>query len=177
MGQALTSESDGFAAALEQARVLEAAHRDSIYAFADAKTLRLGILKDEIEAVIAGNDDARRAFDIAAYKGPPPRLFLDLTASVVMEPDPKTYRLLSDTAQGSQILLETEDCAAMVKKVQEILAISLIEKRRNSAFLPPVNSQGGNASPAALTMAWLTGAVIGALALASAVIYLNMLRF
>ena len=157
--------------------MLEAAHRDAIYAFADAKALRLGILKDEIEAGYAGNDEARRAFDLALSNGPPPRLFLDLTASIVMAPDPKTYRLVSDTALGQEILFETEDRAAMLGKVQDVLAISLIEQRRRSMASPLRDSGDGASSPAPLIMAWLTGVVIGALALASATIYLNMLRF
>ena len=172
-----TDVPDGLSRALRQAREMEAAHRAAVLAFADAKALRLGVLMDEIQSAIVAAPEAQAAFDIALSKDLPPRLFLDLITSVVMEPDPKTYRLMVDGATGPQVLFESGSRAAMLQQVKAVLASRLIEQRRRQVAPPRVESGEPGYSSASLMLAWMAGFALGALALLSAAIYLKLLHF
>src|SRR5262245_28849469 len=96
----------GLSGALRQARLAEAAHFEAVLDIRDAQTLRLQVLKDELSPVILSNAEAASFIDLALVPGDPPRLWIDLISSVVMAPDPRTYRLVQDAAAGRQTLLE-----------------------------------------------------------------------
>jgi hypothetical protein len=154
----------GLAAALRKARVAEAAHFEAVLDIRDAQTLRLQVLKDDLEPA-AASDEARRQFDLVLLASDPPRLWIDLVGYVVMEPNPRTYRLVQDTQTNREILFETGDRAAMAVKVREYMAHRLVARERQLAASVAPRTERKGYSTAALILAWLSGLAVGVLGL------------
>lgn len=167
-GQALDFDS-----MLLQARAAEAAHREAVHAISDAASLRLQVLKDELAGIVAAVPETREAFDLALTPGDTPRLWIDLITSVVMEPDPKTYRLVRD-GHG---VFETADRAEMVQQVRRSMAHGIIARTRRAAVRGLTDGTGAGYPAAALIAAGLSGFALGAMALVGAGIYLKILNF
>jgi hypothetical protein len=154
----------GLAEALRKARVAEAAHFEAVLDIRDAQTLRLQVLKDDL-APAAASEEARRYFDLALVAGDPPRLWIDLVGYVVMEPNPRTYRLVQDTQSSREILYETTDRAAMATKVREYMAHRLVARERQLVSSVAPQTEHGGYSTGALILAWVSGLAVGVLAL------------
>jgi hypothetical protein len=163
-----------FAEALRNARAAEAAHLEAVYAFNDAKSLRLQTLKDELAVFIAGSPEAPGTFELVLVPGDSPRLWIDLVTSVVMEPDPKTYRLVQHGEGRRDIVLETADRAEMLQQVKLIIAHGTIARKRLKPA-PGLNRQCYSVS--ALTLTGLGGFLLGVLTLLVGAIYLGILKF
>ena len=174
---AAIGENGGFGDALRTARAAEAAHFEAVHALSDAKSLRLQILKDELAVIVAASPEAGWAFELALAPGDPPRLWIDLITSVVMEPDPKTYRLVQHGQSGRDTLFETADRAEMVQQVKLTMAHAIIANRRQGAASGLEQGNGRRYSAASLALAGLGGFSLGALALLGAAIYLEILSF
>jgi hypothetical protein len=159
-----SAESRNFDDALGSARVKEAAHFEAALDIRDAQTLRLQVLKDELAPIVASKRDAQDFFALALVPGDPPRLWLDLISSVVMAPNPRTYRLIEDTDRGREILLETTDRAQMLERIREHMAHRTVARARLMARPAPSALRGGY-STGALVFAWLSGFLAGALVL------------
>ncbi len=172
----LQHQANGLTGALRQARLAEAAHHEAAFGIKDAKSLRLLVLKDDIAAVIANSREAGQMFDLALVPGEPPKLWIDLITSVVMEPDHRTYRLMQDTQAGRDILLETADRPEMVERIKHLMAHRIIARERQMAATPPVAAPGGF-STGALMLAWVAGLVLGAAGLTIIFILLKMISF
>ena len=155
----------GLALALRQARIAESAHFEAALDIRDAKTLRLQVLKDDLAPVLSSDSEAGRVFDLALVPGEPPRLWIDLISSVVMEPDPRTYRLIQDTQNGRETVLETANRPEMVEKIKLHMAHQLVARERRLAATPALRPGVQGHSSAALILAWLSGFSIGVLAL------------
>jgi hypothetical protein len=155
----------GLSGALRQARLAEAAHFEAVLEIRDAQTLRLQVLKDELVPIILANPEKTSFVDLALVPGDPPRLWIDLTTSIVMAPDPRTYRLVQDGPGGRQTLLETSDRGEMVEKVKQIIAHRLIAREREKVGVAATKTTLIGHSTTALVLAWLLGFSIGALAL------------
>jgi hypothetical protein len=156
-GQA--SSAGEFTAALRAARLSEAAHLEAIFDIRDAKTLRLQVLKDDLSHLLGSHPSAHH-FDLALVAGEPPRLWIDLVTSVVMEPDPRTFRLVSDTEAGPETLFQTSDRAAMVARIKAEMAHRVVAKARSLRPAPAAHEVRKGAS---LIFAWLVGAATGVL--------------
>ena len=150
---------------LRLARIAEAAHFDAALDIRDAKTLRLQVLKDDLAPVLAANADAGRFFDLSLVPGEPPKLWVDLVTGVVMEPDPRTYRLIQDTNNGRETLAETTNRPDMVEEIKLHMAHQLVARERRMAGVPAQKAGVRGHSSAALILAWLSGFSIGVLAL------------
>lgn len=150
---------------LRLARIAEAAHFDAALDIRDAKTLRLQVLKDDLAPILAANADAGRAFDLSLVPGDPPKLWIDLITAVVMEPDPRTYRLIRDTHTGRETVSETTDRAEIVEQIKVHMAHQLVARERRLASVAPAKGGIAGHSSAALILAWLSGFSIGVLAL------------
>ncbi len=157
-----------FGHALRQARAADAAHREALYALSDAKSLRLRILKDEL---------APEVLELTLVPGDVPRLWVDLITFVVMEPDPKTYRLVQHGEGSREVLLETADRAEMVRQVKLVLAHGAISRKRREGQLRLTPERGRGYPAAALIFAGLGGLVLGVLASIGGAICLRMLPF
>jgi hypothetical protein len=150
---------------LRLARIAEAAHFDAMLDIRDAKTLRLQVLKDDLAPILAANAEAGRLFDLSLVPGEPPRLWIDLITGVVMEPDPRTYRLVMDTHSGRETLAETSSRPEMVEQIKLHMAHQLVARERRLAVVSASKGAVTGHSSAALILAWLSGFSIGVLAL------------
>jgi hypothetical protein len=153
-------------AALRSARLAEAAHFDALMNIRDAATLRLQVLKDDLEPVVSARREADAFIDLALVPGDPPRLWIDMVAYVVMAPDPRTYRFCQDTASGQRVLFETTDRAEVAERITAYIAHRTIDRQRH--IVEPVS----DIRPArrvygwgALLLAWLSGFSLGVLVL------------
>lgn len=169
----------GLGGALRQARLAEAAHFDAVLDIRDAQTLRLQVLKDDLVPVVSGNSQATSFIDLALVPGDPPRLWVDLITSVIMAPDPRTYRLVQDSPAGRRTLFETADRTEMVAHITQHIAHRMIARERE---MTAVSAPAATTKPVimghsttALILAWLSGFSIGALALFIAGILISRL--
>jgi hypothetical protein len=162
--------------ALGEARVASAAHYEAILDIRDAQTLRLQVLKDELIPFVASRREADSFFELALMQGDPPRLWLDLISSVVMAPDPRTYRLVEDTHGGRETLYETADRASMVERIKQHMAHRLIARARSMTVPTGAWVKRTGYSAGALILSWLSGFTVGLLALFIAGIMLSRLK-
>lgn len=173
--ETIKNPSNGLGEALRTARLAEAAHHEAVLGLKDAMSLRLQVLKDDLMPVIAGSAAAQSTFGLALAPGQSPRLWIDLITSVIMEPDPRTYRLIRDGAVGRETLFETAERGEMVEALKRHMAHQLIARERQiaGAFQPqPVRA---GYSTAAMMFAWLSGFSLGILCLLITVILLGKL--
>ena len=152
---AVRQDRDGLADALREARLAEAAHFEAALDLRDSKTLRLQILKDELVPTVQSSPEARDLFDLSLLPGDPPKLWVDLTAYVVMEPDHRTYRVLQDRQDSRDILFEGRDRDEAAAAIRRHMAHRLVARERQFATPGPVSSTGY--SSATLILAWVSG--------------------
>ena len=165
--EAEAPRTEAMTAALREARLAQAAHFDAVCDIRDAKTLRLHVLLEEVRPQLEGiASRSDRFIDPLVMPGEPPRLWIDMVAYVVMEPDPRTFRLQRDTAAGHEILLETRDRGEMREQIIAYAAHRLVERERQFAADARLRPRPGSGySGAALFLAWLSGFSVGVLAL------------
>ncbi len=164
MSQAQTIDSGALGPALRQARLAEAAQAEAVAALRDAGSLRLQVLKDEMAGF-------QQPLELVVVPGETPRLWIDLITSVVMEPDPHTYRLVQDR----ESVFETRDRAQMAETLKRHIAHRIIARERQVAGLSRASLAAPGYSVAAVIFAWLSGFSLGALALLISVILLGKL--
>ena len=171
--RSIRADDGGLTEALRAARLAEGAHFEAALHLRDAKSIRLQLLKDDLlPAATAAGDP----FGLALIPGDPPKLWVDLITSVVMEPDPRTYRVQQDRQTGREILFESEDRAQVADAAKRQIAHQVIARERQAAAqVSPPPPQGY--STASLLLAWLAGLALGALGLLSIAIYLGRLSF
>jgi len=172
---ASTGADDGLKQALRQARLAEAAHHEAALDLRDAKSIRLQLLKDDLSPALASSE-ARELFDLALVPGEPPKLWIDLITHVVMEPDPRTYRLEQDRQGARELLFETASRTEMAEQVRLHMAHRLVARERQIAT-PAVPVAASGYSAGSVILAWVAGFSLGALTLLLAAIYLEKLKF
>ena len=164
--------------ALREARLASAAKLDATLGLADARALRLDALRAELAPVIAANADARALFDLNIQSGETPKLWLDLISSVVMEPDPRTFRLLQDQDNRRDTLFETHDMAVMSNFIVKYLAHRIVAHEKLARRISPMVGQAQNSySMVDLIYVWITGAAFGVLGLMIVAMLLGKLSF
>ncbi len=171
------AEHHDLSGAMRQARLAEAAHLEAVLGVRDSKTLRLHVLKDDLAPLVAATPEASKFFDLALVPGEPPRLWIDMISSVVMEPDYRTYRLQQDNQAGREALFETSDRSEMLNFLKSYVAHRMIARERHVAGAAPVLWPMSGYSSGAIIYAWLSGFMLGLLALLVAAILLEKLRF
>ncbi len=116
--------------ALREVRTAETERSDVVVELRDAERARLELLADELRGVFAEvpSEDEQFVFTVAA--GTPPRLWIDMTAFVVMGRDRRTYRLLKDTRLGRTVILETAKLDDMADTITHYVAERIIERER-----------------------------------------------
>lgn len=155
--------------ALHDARI-EAAERSAVIIdLRDAEMARLEILNEAIGQVFK-DIPARHTdyFDRGVSGGSQPRLWLDAITHVVMGNDKRTYRLLTDTANGRRVLEESTEVPAMREAITRYVARRLVAREQALATTesleePPSGNRG------TIALAFVLGAVCGAVALFAAV--------
>ncbi|MDE2446494.1 MAG: hypothetical protein KGO94_09960, partial [Alphaproteobacteria bacterium] len=107
------ADAEEFNRALRDARLSAASKLDAVLEVSDARALRLDALRAEVLPVVSVNAEARSMFALTLEPGAAPKLWIDLISSVVMEPDPRTFRLVQDQESRRETLFETTDMKAM----------------------------------------------------------------
>ncbi|MEO9168238.1 MAG: hypothetical protein ABI230_07545 [Aestuariivirga sp.] len=143
--------------ALQDARTKETARLEALFNVQDLRSLRLMNLHDMIEPELAKNALAKPLFNLNLEPGEIPRLWLGLTSSIVMEPDPKTYRLVNMSQATRETLFETTDMMAMKAFALRHMAFQIVEQRRKPSRIATLKQN--SIFPLALT--WLVGVVCG----------------
>ncbi len=156
---------DPFVDELRSARQAEAARLDATTGLQDAKALRLGALRDAVLPALAGNEKARQLFELSVIPGVSPRLWVDLVSSVVMEPDPKHYRLVQDQADERVTLFETDQLSDMRSFLTRFLAHRMVAEERQIAAITKNRLKANvSYSHVDLILVWLAGVGLGILA-------------
>lgn len=175
MASTTRSDDGGLRNALREARLAEAAHFEAALHLRDAKSIRLQLLKDDLMAAAQASPEARSLFDLALVPAEPPKLWIDLITYVLMEPDPRTYRLVQDRQDGRETLHETDSRSNMAESVRRHMAHRLIARERQSASTAALPPPPAGYSQASLLLAWTSGFAFGALMLLGAAIYLGFI--
>ena len=143
--------------ALQDARAKESARLEAVFNVQDLRTLRLMNLHDLIEPELAENALAKPLFNLNLEPGEIPRLWLGLSSSIVMEPDPKTYRLVNMSESARETLFETTDATAMKGFALRHMAFQIVEQRSK----PSRSGTPKQNSIFPLVLTWLVGVVCG----------------
>jgi hypothetical protein len=153
--------------AIVQARTTQADRQDAVAEVSAAETARLEIVLSELGPVIAEIPDDADQFPCALVPGEPPRLWSDMVSYVVMAPDKRTYRLVTDTRAGRVVRLETPDAGAIADAATEYLAHRMIDRERGREGEPAagLSAGPGNYSGMAVILGFLSGVSFGAFAL------------
>ena len=162
------SERNALTTALKEARLAEAARFDAMARVHDARILRLEALRDSVLPELSGWPQLGALFEINIQDGEMPRLWIDLISQVVMEPDPKSYRLLQTTENGRETLLETSDAEQMKRFMVRYIAHRAVAQERAVAGKSRADAtrQTGY-SFGELIYVWATGVLFGVLGLAA----------
>ena len=115
---------------LRKVRTAETDRTDVVVEMRDAERARLELLADELRPVFGEvpEDDDQFIFTVAP--GTPPRLWIDMTAFVVMGRDRRSYRFLKDTRLGRTVIVETAKLEDMADTVTHYIAERIIERER-----------------------------------------------
>ena len=153
--------------AIVQARTTQADRQDAVAEVNAAETARLELVLSKLEPIIAEVPHEADQFPCALVPGEPPRLWLDMVTCVVMAPDKRTYRLVTDTRAGRAVRLETPDAGRIADAATEYLAHRVIDRERGLAGAPTADApaERGGYSGMAVILAFLAGACLGAFGL------------
>jgi len=160
-GVSANRQIDGLERDVRRARLAQAAHFDALVDIKDAQTLRLAALHESLKKQISKEPRLAGLLPLQMVDGFPPRLWIDNISFVVMEPDPRTFRLMRQEQARHETILETRDMKEMIAKVREHASHALIEAQRGERSF----EAGNGRITSQLMMAWLTGFTFGVLAL------------
>lgn len=155
--------------ALHDARI-EAAERSAVIVdLRDAEMARLEILNEAIDQAFK-EIPARHTdyFDRGVSGGISPRLWLDAITHVAMGNDKRTYRLLTDTANGRRVLEESTEVGPMREAITRYVARRLVA-REQALATTETTDEAAPGSRGAVIAAFIIGAICGAVALFAAV--------
>ena len=161
--------------ALLHARAAESAQFEAMLSFADARILRLENLRELIAKKLASDSKLTELFELNVQPGVKPKLWIDLISAVVMEPDPKTFRLTQDSELGREVLLETAELGQMADYVVRYLAQRAVLQER--AVPRKVTAAPAPYSSRDMIYIWLTGCVFGAMVFLTIAMYLKKITF
>lgn len=151
--------------ALHDARI-EAAERSAVIIdLRDAEMARLEILNEAIGGVFK-DIPARHAdyFDRGVSGGSQPRLWLDAITHVVMGNDKRTYRLLTDTANGRRVLEESTEVPQMREAITRYVARRMVAREQALATTEE-HEEAPSPRGGSVILAFVIGALFGAAAL------------
>jgi hypothetical protein len=108
---------------IREVRTAETERADVVVELRDAERARLDLLFAEVPV-----EDDQFIFTVAP--GTPPRLWIDMTAFVVMGRDRRTYRFLKDTRLGRTVIVESAELADIADTITHYVAERIIERER-----------------------------------------------
>ena len=130
----------------------ETADRDDVVVeLREAQAMRLELLVQELEPVLAEIPREDDLFDLALSSGQQPRFWIDATSHVTMGRDKRTYRFLRDTRLGRTVLAESSDVKDVAGQVGRYIAERMVERDRSLAgSMIEVARGGAVTTPASL---------------------------
>lgn len=158
--------------ALRQARIESAERSGIVLEMRDAEAARLDMLNDVLDPVFAEVPASADIFDRGVSRGEVPRLWIDITAYVLMGRDKRTYRFVQDTRYGRKVLSESADIGATAKVITRYVAARLIERERALAEGGEQRARPRQSAARAIG-AFVLGLIIGAVALVIAALVLG----
>ena len=145
--------------ALSRARQIEADRQHVIADLREAEVARLDLLAEELAPIFADMPHNDSFFDCAVVGGAQPRLWIDMLGFVEMGRDKRSYRLITETRSGRQVLFEGTDVKAVADRVTDYVAHRMIDRERGLhdigtlpqpvAEAPPEPAQTGKSESAA----------------------------
>ncbi|MFV2093455.1 MAG: hypothetical protein ACC634_10260 [Hyphomicrobiales bacterium] len=123
--------------AMRKARVAQTVRNDVIVDLRETELARLEVLADTLAPVFAELPDDAEQFECSLVAGSTPRLWIDMLAFIDMGRDKRTYRFVSDTRSGRQIMFETTNVADIADRVTNYIAHRLVERERSLAAGTP----------------------------------------
>ena len=116
--------------AIRKVRIAEADRSDGFADLQEAERARLEMLADELRDVFADIPPENDQFVFSVSTGTQPRLWIDMTAFVVVGRDRRTYRFLKDTRLGRTVILESPSIDDVADTVTNYVAERVIERER-----------------------------------------------
>jgi hypothetical protein len=116
--------------AIRKVRIAEADRSDGFVDLQEAERARLEMLADELRDVFADVPADSDQFLFQMSTGSQPRLWIDMTAFVMVGRDRRTYRFLKDTRLGRTVLLESASVDDVADLVTNYVAERIIERER-----------------------------------------------
>ncbi len=157
--------------ALRQVRIESAERSGIVLEMRDAEAARLEILNDALDPVFAEIPANVDIFDRGISRGEVPRLWIDVTACVMMGRDKRTYRFVQDTRYGRKVLSESAEIGETAKAITRYVAARLIERDRALA-------QGGEQREKPRQSGWrAAGAFVLGLLMGAAALVIAALLF
>lgn len=117
--------------AIRRVRIAEADRTDGFVDLQEAERARLEMLADELRDVFADVPEDDDQFILKVSTGSQPRLWIDMTAFVVVGRDRRTYRFLKDTRLGRTVILESPSLDDVADTVTNYIAERVIERERS----------------------------------------------
>lgn len=115
---------------IREVRTAETERSDVVVEMRDAERARLELLAEELRGVFAEVPAEDDQFIFAVAPGTPPRLWIDMTAFVVMGRDRRIYRFLKDTRLGRTVIVESAELGDVADTVTHYVAERIIERER-----------------------------------------------
>ena len=123
--------------AMRKARVAQTVRNDVIVDLRETELARLEVLADALAPVFAELPEDAEQFECSLVPGGTPRLWIDMLAFIDMGRDKRTYRFVSDTRSGRQVMAETNNVADIADRVTSYIAHRLVERERSLAAAVP----------------------------------------
>jgi hypothetical protein len=114
--------------AVRQVKMAAAEKSDVVVEMRDADHARLELLAEDLAELVEAVPVEDERFDFAISNGSQPRLWIDVTAHVVMAPDRRTYRFVRDTRLGRVVLKEATERQAIAEAVTTYVATRIHER-------------------------------------------------
>jgi len=153
--------------ALETARTEQAVRLDAVEEVKVLQVARLQQLADDLQPVFTDLPENSDLFICSIVAGDPPRLWIDMLTYVSIGDDGRTYKLLTNSRSGRQILEESAEISEISAHVVRYIAHRVIDRERS--FERPMSSgslvRGNRYGAMSLVVAWTCGFAVGALVL------------
>jgi len=116
--------------AIERIRNVQAERSDVVVDMKQAAFSRLELLAQDLAPVFSQVPAEIDMFDFGLTNGDTPRLWIDMTTSVRMGRDRRTYEFVKDTRLGRTLLMESDSRSNIGRAVTDYVAERIVERER-----------------------------------------------
>jgi hypothetical protein len=115
---------------IREVRIGRAEQNDVIVDLREADQMRLELLGDALQGVLADLPKDNEQLLLGLLPGQPPRFWVDATSFVMMGRDRRQYQFVKDTRLGRTVLAEGTDVGAMADAVTRYVAERIVEREQ-----------------------------------------------